>query len=130
MKLLLTKIKDGEITKSNDPFIKKLLPTEWPELEIIKRSLEHDARSKLSESKKDLNTASEKEQLAAVEQNSNAIQYIENPSEAVQLAAIKQDCTAIYYIKNHLKSLNLQLAELIHQSIKYTVNRCLACLHD
>ena len=39
-------------------------------------------------------------QLAAVEQNGEAIRYIKTPPEQVQLAAIKQDCYAIQYIDN------------------------------
>ena len=43
---------------------------------------------------------SEEEQLAAVEQAGQAIQYIDNPSEQVQLAAVTQNGYAIQYIDN------------------------------
>jgi hypothetical protein len=39
-------------------------------------------------------------QLAAVQQNGFAIQYVKNPSEQVQLAAVRQNPRTIRYIKN------------------------------
>jgi hypothetical protein len=38
-------------------------------------------------------------QMIAVQKNSSAIQFIENPKESVQLAAVQQNGNAIYYIK-------------------------------
>ena len=42
----------------------------------------------------------EQVQLAAVNQDGHAIQYIENPSEQVQLAAVNKNSNAIKYIIN------------------------------
>jgi len=55
---------------------------------------------------------SEQVQLAAVQQNGNAIEYIDNPSEAVQLAAVQQNGNAIKYIirKGIIPSERVQLA--------------------
>jgi hypothetical protein len=39
-------------------------------------------------------------QLAAVNQNGWAIQYIKNPSEKVQITAVNENSSAIHYIKN------------------------------
>jgi len=50
---------------------------------------------------------SEAIQLAAVQQNRRAIQYLKNPSEAVQLAAVQQDGYAIEYIKNPSEAVQL-----------------------
>jgi hypothetical protein len=47
-----------------------------------------------------LDSASEEEQIAAVQKNGRAINYIKNPSEAVQLAAVKQNAIVIQRIKN------------------------------
>ena len=56
----------------------------------------------------------EAEQLAAVEQNGFAIQYIKNPSEQMQLAAVKQDGWAIRYI--NIPSEQVQLAAVRQNS--------------
>ena len=50
---------------------------------------------------------SEEEQLAAVEQAGQAIQYIDNPSEQVQLAAVTQNGYAIQYIDNPSEEVQL-----------------------
>ena len=49
----------------------------------------------------------EAEQLAAVEQNGYAIQYIEKPSEQLQLVAVKQDGLSIVDIKNPSEQVQL-----------------------
>ena len=49
----------------------------------------------------------EKMQLAAVTENSYAIQYIKNPSEAVQLAAVTQSGHVIQWIKNPSEAVQL-----------------------
>jgi hypothetical protein len=48
----------------------------------------------------DLNSKPEAAQLAAVQREGKAIQFIQNPSEAVQLTAVQQHEGAIAYIKN------------------------------
>ena len=50
---------------------------------------------------------SEEMQLAAVTENSYAIQYIKNPSEAVKIAAVKKNGCAIYWIKNPTEAVQL-----------------------
>lgn len=42
----------------------------------------------------------EEEQLAAVRQDGNKIQYIYNPTEMIQLEAVKQNGRAIQFIHN------------------------------
>jgi hypothetical protein len=51
-------------------------------------------------------------QLAAVKQDGNAIQHIDNPSEEVQLAAVNKYGRAIYYIKHLNPSEEVQLAAM------------------
>ena len=55
---------------------------------------------------------SETDQLAAVNKNGDAIEYIKNPSEDVQLAAVNKKGSAIYYIfdKGIIPSEDVQLA--------------------
>jgi hypothetical protein len=55
---------------------------------------------------------SEQVQLAAVQQDGSAIEYIDNPSERVQLAAVQQNGNAIKYIirKGIIPSERVQLA--------------------
>ena len=52
-------------------------------------------------------TPTEAEQLAAVEQNGWAIEYIHNPSEEIQLAAVEHAGQAIRYIKNPSEKVQL-----------------------
>ena len=49
----------------------------------------------------------EQQNLAVVQQDGCAIQFIKNPSEAVQLAAIYRNADAIKYIKN--PSISIQM---------------------
>ena len=50
----------------------------------------------------------EEEQLAAVKQNGNAIQFVKNPSELVRLAAVKNNGYAIRFIKKPLRILGAE----------------------
>jgi hypothetical protein len=52
-------------------------------------------------------------QLAAVNQNGHAINYIENPSEKLKLAAVEQNWFAIRYIENPSEKLKLAAANKI-----------------
>ena len=49
----------------------------------------------------------EKAQMAAVQQNGYAIEYISKPSKAVQMAAVQQHGWAIEYIKNPTETAKL-----------------------
>ena len=48
-----------------------------------------------------------KGQLAAVQNNGNAIQYIKNPSIEVQMAAVQENGWAITYIENPLEEVKI-----------------------
>jgi len=61
---------------------------------------------------KNYNSMLESEQLAAVNQNGHAIQYIKNPSEAMQLAAINQNGNVIRFIKKPTISVQM-MAKLL-----------------
>ena len=61
----------------------------------------------------------EAEQLAAVEQNGFAIQYIKNPSEQMQLAAVKQDGWAIRYINSPSEQVQLAAVRQNSWAIRY-----------
>jgi len=65
---------------------------------------------------------SEAMQLAAVNQNGDAIQYIKNPSEDVQLAAVQQDARAIRYIKNPSEAMQLAAVQQDARAICYIKN--------
>ena len=67
-----------------------------------------------------IHNPSEEVQLAAVEHAGQAIRYIKNPSEKVQLAAVKQDSTAIRYIKNPNEQ--VQLAA-VKQVLQFDISR-------
>ena len=66
----------------------------------------------------------EANQLEAVKQNGDAIQYIHNPSEQVQLEAVKQDGNAIQYfkyawIKNQTKKMTVtEIEELLGHKVE------------
>jgi DNA-dependent RNA polymerase auxiliary subunit epsilon len=60
--------------------------------------------------------------LAAVKQNGNAIQFIENPSEEVQLAAVQQNGYAIEYIKNPSEQVQLAAVQEFGSAIRYIKN--------
>lgn len=98
----------------------------WPELDIIERSINHN---KLTETQYDINSLTEPEQIERVKRRpveyfdiknpSEAveimtvtrdpfmIEYIHNPSEAVQLAAVKKGCASIQYISNPTERVQL-----------------------
>ena len=65
---------------------------------------------------------SEAVQLAAVKQNGSAIEYIANPSEAVQQAAVKQYVLAIEYITNPSEALQLAAVNQDGSAIEYIAN--------
>ena len=64
----------------------------------------------------------EQKQLAAVEQNREAIKYIENPSEEVQLAAVTQHWRAIRYIENPSEEVQLAAVKQDREAINYIKN--------
>ena len=65
---------------------------------------------------------SEEVQLAAVNKNGDAISYIKNPSEKVQLAAVKQDGDAIQFIENPSEKVQLAAVKQNGWAIKEIVN--------
>ena len=64
----------------------------------------------------------EAEQLAAVEQNGWAIQYIKNPSEQVQLAAVEHYGIVLRYIKNPSEQVQLAAVKQDGYAIRYIKN--------
>lgn len=64
----------------------------------------------------------EEEQLAAVRQDSEFIQYIRNPSERVQLAAVEQDADAIRYISNPSERTQIFVARKYPYAIEHIDN--------
>ena len=64
----------------------------------------------------------EAEQLAAVEQNGWAIQYIINPSEQVQLAAVAHYGIVLRYIKNPSEQVQLAAVKQDGYAIRYIKN--------
>jgi hypothetical protein len=54
---------------------------------------------------------SEQVQLASVQQNGLSIEFIENPSEPVQLAAVQEDSSSIKYIKNPSEQVQLDAVQ-------------------
>lgn len=77
-----------------------------------------------------INTATEAEQLAAVQRSGNAIQRIENPSEAVKLAAVQQTATALLYIKNPSEAVQWAAVLRDGQAIEWVKNPSSALLSD
>lgn len=69
---------------------------DWPELDVIERSLNADNTKKLDE----VTRQEEADQLAAVERNPYEILDIKDPSQAVQIAALTGDPYVIRWIKN------------------------------
>ena len=67
-------------------------------------------------------TPTEAEQLAAVEQNGWAIQYIKNPSEQVQLAAVEHYGIVLRYIKNPSEQVQLSAVKQDGYAIRYIKN--------
>jgi hypothetical protein len=61
-------------------------------------------------------------QLAAVNQNERAIQYIKNPSEAVQLAAVNQRGYVLEYIDNPSEAVQMAAVNQYGYAIQYIDN--------
>ena len=61
-------------------------------------------------------------QLAAVQKNSRSIRYIQNPSAQVQLAAVEQDVWAIHYITNPTPEAQLAAVEQNGYAIEHIKN--------
>ena len=61
----------------------------------------------------------EEKNIAAVQQNGYAVQYIENPSEAVQLAAVQQNGHAVQYIENPSEAVQLAAVQQNGHAVKY-----------
>jgi len=61
-------------------------------------------------------------QLAAVQQDGRAIQYLKNPSEAIQLAAVQQDGRAIQYLENPSEAIQLAAMRRGGKLIRYLKN--------
>ena len=70
------------------------------------------------------NITDEQQQLAAVQQDGDALQYCLNPSEAVPLAAVQQDGDALRYF--HHPSEAVQPAAVQHNC--YALKYCLPSL--
>ena len=128
IKLILIGIKVGNIRAVND-LLQKVAKTNWPELAIINRSIEHEKNrlaNRINEGivKKKLNESNtdEQEQIAAVKQNGNALANIENPSEAVQLAAVKRDGRVILHIKNPSEAEQIAAVKQNVYAIQYIKN--------
>lgn len=113
LKLLMYYIKGGDRFLAVDLFnILKDKNLNWPELNIL-----HDkmmSNGMLTEAQ-DLNSATEADQIAAMQQNGEEIEKIQNPSEAVQLAAVENHGSAIIRIihKGINPSLAVQTAAVI-----------------
>ena len=90
---LIESLGDEKLTE----FFKQMDYTEEEKLLYVYKKLilipEYDKDGKLL-------PVSETDQLDAVNQNGNTIQYIQNPSEDVQLAAVNNNGYAIRYIEN------------------------------
>jgi hypothetical protein len=84
--------------KNDHSYDLKWMLTHFPELKpwVVRKMSDHDwpVVFQINEN------PSQELQLAAVEQNADAIEYIKNPSETVQLAAVEQNRFAVYHIKN------------------------------
>jgi len=93
----------------------------WPELTVIQRSLAADDLL-YEATAQDLNTASEAQQLAAVQQDGYTIHYIKNPSPAVQLAAVQQNGYVIRVIKNPSPAVQLAAVQQNAYAIRFIRN--------
>jgi hypothetical protein len=62
------------------------------------------------------------DQLAAVQRNGLAIQWIKNPSDTVQLAAVKKDVGAIKHIENPSDTVQLSAVQQNGLAIEYIEN--------
>ena len=120
MRSLLTAIKSHNDSDAGHMYrMLCLTHCPWPELAVIGRSLD---AAQITESLQDLNTASEAQQIAAVQQDGWAIHFIKNPSPAVQLAAVQQDGGAIQLIKNPSPAVQLAAVQQRGHAIYYINN--------
>jgi hypothetical protein len=87
-------------------------------LKKMEISIKHDARN----IKYYYAELPEEVQLAAVNQNANALLHIDNPSPAVQLAAVKQDGYAIRYIYNPSPEAQMAVVKQDGHLIRYIDN--------
>jgi len=71
---------------------------------------------------KDLDNATEEEQLAAVNQDGYEIQYIDNPSEAVQLAAVQNCGNILKFIDNPSEAVQLAAVNIYSGAIRLIKN--------
>jgi len=69
-----------------------------------------------------LKNPSEAIQLQAVQQNGWSIRYLKNPSEAVQLAAVQQNRSVIQYIKNPSEAIQLAAVQQNGRAIQFIKN--------
>ena len=65
---------------------------------------------------------SEAAQIAAVQQDGDAIQYIKNPSEKIQMAAVQQNGYAIQSIKNPSEEVQMVAVQQNGYAIQYIKN--------
>lgn len=93
----------------------------WPELDAIKRSIESLNKRQIGEAM-DLNTATEAEQIAAVQADGKAIRKIIDPSEAVQLAALGDYAKEIQYIENPTEAVQMAAVKRYSRSIQWIEN--------
>lgn len=115
------------------------LGLDWPELDIIERSINPDSmlREEIAEfdempedeqiqlvthrsrAIRSITDPSEAVQLAAVKGYGLTIQYIENPSEAVQLAAVTENGAALQHIKDPSEAVKLAAVKDDGHAIEY-----------
>jgi hypothetical protein len=100
------------------PIMKNKLGINWPELDVIEKSLTAD---KLTENR-NLNNATEQIQLSKVKKDGYLIQYIKNPSQEVQLAAVKLDRYAIRFIKNPSPDVQLAAVKQFGDVLRFIKN--------
>ena len=118
------------------------LGLDWPELDIIERSINQDnmLREEIAEfdempedeqirlvtrrsrAIRSITDPSEAVQLAAVKGYGLTIQYIENPSEAVQLAAVTENGAALQHIKDPSEAVKLAAVKDDGHAIEYIID--------
>jgi len=109
----------------------------WPELDMIEKTMDHDSVNEVKDVSRMFDT-DQKDLIAAIKKNVNAIKrakvvgeeaqmvainkdpsyikYIKNPTEAVQLAVVKQYPRYVEYIKNPTEEVQLYL---VHRNVEY-----------
>lgn len=120
-----------ENLKTGDPELSKIIVSKllkqgvnWPELEIIQRSLDADFAAKNSSLNEDadINRAPKSVQDSAIARNGNVIRYIENPTPDQLIKAIVTNGDAIRWIKNPHKDLQRIAINRNPYAIKYIKN--------